>query len=144
MSIRNPMMAFGLAGALALGAAVSVSAGPFPVGTAVKDGASGSLTNVRWRGYGFGPGIAFGLAAGALAGAAIAARPYYYGPGYYYGGYYGLPVYDATVYGSGSVYGSGYYVAPGYYGGYYRGYGYGWGQCYTNEGYGRYRPCDAF
>ena len=56
---------------------------------------------------GIGPGLAFGLAAGALvAGAAAAsAYPYYYGPGYgyydygptyYYGGpyaYYGGPVY---------------------------------------------------
>ena len=36
---------------------------------------------------GWGPGLAFGLAAGALAaGAAGAYGPYYYGPGY---GYYG-------------------------------------------------------
>lgn len=41
-----------------------------------------------WRG---GPGVAFGLAAGALTAGAIAAAtsPYYYGPGYSYGpGYY--------------------------------------------------------
>lgn len=41
-----------------------------------------------------GPGLAFGLAAGALTAGAIAASPYYgydYGPGYYYGprAYYG-------------------------------------------------------
>jgi hypothetical protein len=44
------------------------------------------------RGF-FGPGLAFGLAAGALtAGAIAASEPYYWGPGYaYYGGpaYYG-------------------------------------------------------
>ena len=41
----------------------------------------------RWRGGGIGPGLAFGLAAGAIAaGAAAASGPYYYGPGYY--GYY--------------------------------------------------------
>ena len=43
------------------------------------------------RGFGhhgfFGPGLAFGLAAGALTAGAIAASgPYYYGPDY---GYYG-------------------------------------------------------
>jgi hypothetical protein len=76
----------------------------------------------RW-----GPGIAFGLAAGALAfGAAAAASPYYYGGYYgpgpygYYGGgpyaYYGTPVY----------YGPRYYrpyYRP-YYRAYYRPYGY--------------------
>jgi len=56
---------------------------------------------------GIGPGLAFGLAAGALTAGAIAASgPYYYGPGY---GYY---------------YGPRYYYGPGpyaYYGGpYYR------------------------
>ena len=60
-----------------------------------------------WRG-GWGPGLAFGLAAGALAAGAVAAGayPYYYGPGYgdydytpahYYGpatyAYYGGPYY---------------------------------------------------
>ena len=42
---------------------------------------------------GLGPGLAFGLVAGALTAGAIAASgPYYYGPGYgYYGPrYYGL------------------------------------------------------
>ena len=56
----------------------------------------------HWRGV--GPGLAFGLAAGAItAGALAASSPYYYGPGYYYGGgpaygygpyaYYGGPHY---------------------------------------------------
>jgi hypothetical protein len=51
-----------------------------------------------------GPGLAFGLAAGALtAGAIVASQPYYYGPRYYYGpgpyyapgpyAYYGGPYY---------------------------------------------------
>lgn len=44
--------------------------------------------------HGIGPGLAFGLAAGALtAGAVAASHPYgydYYGPGY---GYYGGPAY---------------------------------------------------
>jgi hypothetical protein len=59
----------------------------------------------------FGPGLAFGLAAGALAAGAIAASgPYGYGPGY---GYYG-PGYG--------YYGPSYYYEPGpyaYYGGPY-------------------------
>jgi hypothetical protein len=135
MNIRNHTIALGLAGALALGATVSASAGPFPIGTAVKDATSGSVTDVRWRGRGIGPSLAFGLAASALVGAAVAAQPYY-GPGY---GYYdGGPVYDPNVYGSG---GYPVYVAPGY-GGYGYG-GYGYGQCYTNDGYGRRRPCSA-
>src|SRR5690349_25056474 len=43
---------------------------------------------------GIGPGLAFGLAAGAItAGAIAASHPYgYYGPGYGYG-YYGGPAY---------------------------------------------------
>jgi hypothetical protein len=48
--------------------------------------------------HGIGPGLAFGLVAGALAAGALA-EPYYYGPGY---GYYG-PRYT-------------YYYGPGYYG----------------------------
>jgi hypothetical protein len=50
---------------------------------------------------GIGPGVAFGLAAGAITAGAIAASNPYYGPGY---GYYGRPAY----------YGPGPY---GYYGG---------------------------
>jgi hypothetical protein len=61
----------------------------------------------RWGHRGWGPGIGFGLAAGALAfGAATAAAPYYYGPNYYYGpayyprpyAYYGGPVYYGRPY----------------------------------------------
>ncbi len=59
----------------------------------------------HWRG-GIGPGLAFGLAAGALtAGAVAATSPYYYGPGYYYGP---APVY----YGPGPY---AYYGGPYYY-----------------------------
>ena len=130
MSTRNRLTALGLAGALALGATISASAGPVPVGTAaaVKDAAGGNYTDIRWRGHGVGPGIAFGLAAGALVGAAVAARPYGYygyGPGYYY---------DAPVYAEPYAYQPAY---PRYYGG----YGYGYGGCYTDEGYGRVQSC---
>jgi hypothetical protein len=66
------------------------------------------------RHFGWGPGLAFGLAAGALTAGAIAATsPYYWGPDYYYPG----PAYYAP--------GPYAYYAPGpyaYYGGpiYYR------------------------
>jgi hypothetical protein len=39
---------------------------------------------------GIGPGLAFGLAAGAIAAGAFGAYGPYYGPGY---GYYGYPAY---------------------------------------------------
>jgi hypothetical protein len=135
MTIQGKLAALGLAGALALGATVTASAGPLPIGnSAIKDAAGGQVTDVRWRGRGIGPGLAFGLAAGALAGAAVASRPYGYGPSYYY---YDAP---AAVYADPYVYDTPTYVAPGYYGGY--GY-YGNGGCYTDEGYGRRRPCDG-
>ena len=47
------------------------------------------------RGFGFGPGLAFGLAAGALAAGAYGAYGPYYGPHYY--GYYG-PRYRSYAY----------------------------------------------
>ena len=50
------------------------------------------LTEVQYRRWGGpGPAIGLGIAAGALLGAAIAAQPYYYGPGYYAPGYYPPP-----------------------------------------------------
>ncbi|HLG85048.1 MAG TPA: hypothetical protein VKY22_28940 [Bradyrhizobium sp.] len=59
--------------------------------------------------HGIGPGLAFGLAAGAItAGALAATSPYYYGPGYGPGYYYGpAPAY----YGPGpyAYYGGPYY-----------------------------------
>jgi hypothetical protein len=59
---------------------------------------------------GIGPGVAFGLAAGALtAGAIAASHPYYYGPGYY--GYYG-PRYYSPGY---AYYGGPYYHRHHYY-----------------------------
>jgi hypothetical protein len=45
----------------------------------------------RWGGPGPGAAIGLGIAAGILAGAAIASQPYYYGPGYYPPGYYPPP-----------------------------------------------------
>ena len=133
MNTQNRLMALGFAGALALGTAVSASAGPLPIGNSgLKAAVSGDTTEIRWRGRGVGPAIGFGLAAGALVGAAVAAQPYgYYGyaPGY---------VYDAPVYAEPYAY-EPVYPAPGYYGG----YGYRYGGCTTDEGYGRRRSCSG-
>jgi len=63
---------------------------------------------------GIGPGLAFGLAAGAI-GAGIAASTYpYYGPGY---GYYGPRYYGPAYYGPGPY---AYYHGPYYRHRYYR------------------------
>jgi hypothetical protein len=135
MKISSKLIALGLAGALSL-AAVPSFAGPLMSGTAtIKNAAPGHVTDVRWRGgRGIGPGLAFGLAAGALVGAAVASRPY--GPDYYYeGAPYGA--YDGPVYAEPDTYAP-VYAAPGYYApGYYG------GRCYTDEGYGRRRPCSS-
>ncbi|MEJ0076488.1 MAG: hypothetical protein WDO17_13745 [Alphaproteobacteria bacterium] len=131
MTIKNRMIAFGVAGALAIGAAATAAAGPLPVNSI--NGPT-HATDVAWRGHGWGGrgwgpgvGIGAGIAAGALIGSAVAAQPYgaYYGePGYAYAQPY---AYDA---------------GPTY----YRSYGYrnwGYGPCFTDEGYGRRTPCDT-
>lgn len=136
-NIRNRAIAFGLAGALALGVSATASAGPMPVGNAgLRSATTDHVTEVRWRGRGYGPGIGFGLAASALLGAAVAGSAY--GPGYYYAepGYgpgYGAPVY-AQPYGYEPVYPAQQYYRPGYS---------GYGQCTTDEGYGRRRSCSS-
>jgi len=97
--------------------------------------ASATSASAQWRGHHHGGwgwggpavGIGAGIAAGALIGSAVAAQPY----GYYYNepGYaYAQPyAYDA---------------GPTYYGSYgYRNWGYG--PCYTYEGYGRRSSCDT-
>jgi hypothetical protein len=60
--------------------------------TVATVGATAVTAPAEARGRGFGPGLAFGLAAGALTAGAIAGAygPYYYGPSY---GYYGYPAY---------------------------------------------------
>ena len=154
--IKTLSVALTVAGAFAAAAFTPAIAGPIPTMTAaVAQAAPDHMTDVYWRGgwrgggfgwRGYGPGLAFGLAAGALAGAAIAAPYYGGGSAYYYGApmpsYYSRPVYAAPY-----AYAPA-YAAPVYGGGYYAPYGYynGWGnpsRCYTNEGYGRYRPCSA-
>jgi hypothetical protein len=88
--------------------------------------------SAQWRGHhhhgghwGPGLGIGAGIAAGALVGAAVAARPY--------GGYY----YEEPGYAEPYAY----EAAPTYYGNY--GYNGGYGQCFTDEGYGRRTACGS-
>ena len=90
---------------------------------------------------GFGPGLAGGLIAGAVRICGIASNAYGYGPYGYYGGYgpryYGgyAPVYDwrwrtrlttATAIGGCIVQPMLTMVDRVYYGGWHRGWGYGW------------------
>ncbi len=74
--------------------------------TAATLGATTMAVPAQAHGWGPGPGLAFGLAAGALTAGAIAATaPHYYGPGYYYGpgpAYYGPGPY--AYYGGGPYY----------------------------------------
>ena len=75
--------------------------------------AAPSPAEARWRGGGWGPGIAGGLIGAAIIGG-IASSAYAYGPGY--GGYYG----SYPGYGYYGGYEPAYYggYAPAYYGGY--------------------------
>jgi hypothetical protein len=79
--------------------------------TVVAVGAT-AMTAPKAEARGFGPGLAFGLAAGALAAGAYGAYGPYYGPRYY--GYYG-PRYYEPAYGSYA-----YYHRPYYHHHYYR------------------------
>ena len=88
--IKNLTSALTVAGAIAATGFTPAAAGPIPTMTAaVSQAAPDHTVDVYWRGYGgwrgYGPGLAFGLAAGAIAGAAIAAPYYGGGPAYYYG-----------------------------------------------------------
>jgi hypothetical protein len=93
---------------------------------------STSPAEARWRGGGWGPGLAAGLVGAAVIGG-IASSAYAYGPGYgYYGGY--------PAYGYYGGYAPAYYgYAPAYYYGGYgpRSYG-GFG------GYGYHAPADDY
>jgi len=133
MRIWKTAIACLLAGAVIAGQTEVAAAAPLPTNVATMKAAAGDdVTQVHWRGRGFGWGIG-GLAAGAIIGSAIASSgPYgYYGGGPYYGGY-GYP---------GPGYGYGY--APAYYGygpayaypRYYRPY-----RPYYGPRYGYYRP----
>jgi hypothetical protein len=128
MRIWRTAIACALAGAVVASEIQQAAAAPLPTNVAtMKAAASNDVTQVHWRGGGWGFALG-GLAAGAIIGGAIASGGYgYYGGGPYYGGY-GYPGY-------------GYGYAPAYYGGYgyapvypryyrpyrpYYGYGYGY------------------
>jgi hypothetical protein len=70
-----------------------------------------AVTAPKAEARGFGPGLAFGLAAGALAAGAYGAYGPYYGPRC---GYYG-PRYYAPAYGPYAYYGGPYYHHHRYY-----------------------------
>jgi hypothetical protein len=73
--------------------------------------AAPSPAEARWRGGGFGPGLAAGLIGAAVIGG-LASSAYGYGPGYGYYGGYGPGYYGGYA----PAYYDGY--APAYYGGY--------------------------
>ena len=88
---RSLVMSAALLGALSLAAAPAAQARDWHGGGGHWHGGGG-----HWHHGGFGGGVGLGLLGGALAGAAIASSPYYYGYSYpYYGygyapyGYYG-------------------------------------------------------
>ena len=122
-----------LATALSIASAVAVSL-PTP-------------SHAQWRGY--GPGFAFAAGA-AVMGAAIAPRYYGYGSSYFYNPPYvpAGPIYARPVYAAPYSYEPVYAVPYGGYG-YAQSYGnypypyYRPGRCFTDEGYGRYRPCTS-
>jgi hypothetical protein len=126
---------------LAAGTVTSSHAGLLPTITAaVTQAAPDHAIGIYWRGFGW-RGYGGGLAAGALAGAAIAG-PYYGGRSYYYGA--PMPYYSRPVYAAPYAYAPAF--TPSVYPGSYAPYGYYYSapsRCYTQEGYGRYRPCSA-
>src|SRR4051812_49743419 len=84
MRVWKTAVAGSLAAAVMAGGIQQVAAAPLPTNVATMKAAVGDdVTQVHWRGRGFGWGIG-GLAAGAIIGSAIASSaPYGYG---YYGG----------------------------------------------------------
>ena len=101
-----------------------------PAPSALKQAVPSHTSQVFWRGGGWGPGIGFGIAAGALTAAALASGPYW-GGGYWggYPGYAYAPAYGyapAYSYGYGPAYG----YAPAYSYAYGPGYRYGYGARY--------------
>src|SRR4051794_41431640 len=89
MRVWKTAVAGSLAAAVMAGGIQQAGAGPMPTNVATMKAAVGDdVTQVYWRGRGFGWGIG-GLAAGAIIGSAIASSAYgygYYGGGPYYRG----------------------------------------------------------
>ena len=85
MRIWKALIACSLAGVVTAGQMEQASAAPLPTNVATMKAAAGDdLTQVHWRGGGWGWGLG-GLAAGAIIGSAIAGGAPY---GYYGGPYY--------------------------------------------------------
>jgi hypothetical protein len=133
---RKRIVALGVAGAIAIG--LAVSAGPVfaaPVSsntTALTQVDVNKVVDVQWRRRGAGPWVA-GAALGVI-GAVVASQAYqngYYGNGYYDNGYYDGYAY-APAYGYAPAYPYGTpYAAQGYYRGGY------------TPNSGPYGPCDS-
>lgn len=107
--LRTRLIAAGVAGAVVIAAAAPAWSAPVMTNAAALKAAIPSATEVQWRPR-YGWAIAGAAAAGIVAGAAIASRPYYYG-------YYAPPpVYVApppAYYAAPPAY---YAPPPGYYG----------------------------
>jgi hypothetical protein len=111
MTKAKILCGIGVAAVVGVASIIPASAGPMLANASgVKAASMDNVVDVRWRGR-RGAGIAAGVAAGALFGAAIANSAYAYGPGYYGYGY--APAY---TYGYGPSYGP--------YGSYAYSYGY--------------------
>ncbi|MGY4231139.1 hypothetical protein ACVIIW_000086 [Bradyrhizobium sp. USDA 4449] len=131
MSKWKTAIACSLTAAVLAGQIGQAAAAPLPTNVATMKATVGDdVTQVYWRGRGFGWGFG-GFAAGALIGSAIAGAPYGYYGGYGYPGYgYG---YAPAYYGYGPAY-------PGYYRPYrpYYGYRYGYYRPYYRPYYRHY------
>ena len=136
MKTSTTLIALGLAGALSIGAAAPSFAGPLmSSGAAVRHRGARSRDRCALARPRLGPGLALGLAAGAFIAADVASR----GTVRATTTRAGRMRYDAPVYAEPYAYEAApVYPAPGYYAP-----NYGYGQCFTNDGYGRRRPCDA-
>ena len=94
MSIR--IASWGGAALLAATVLSPVQAAPFMANGAIKAASQDEVTQVRWRGYGWGGAAVAAGIAGLALGAAAASQPYYGPPPAYYGpppAYYGPPAY---------------------------------------------------
>jgi hypothetical protein len=110
MSVHNRTLAAALIAGSVSALTGSAHAVPLSASLSLRDASTSEVQPVQWRrGWGWG-GVGFGLAAGAIVGAALAAPYYRYGyggyggcygcgyPAYYYGGYYPSYRYAYTPY----------------------------------------------